>query len=238
MLRDVARDGRPEGILALVEYLSRHKRIAEALALCAAAWKTCPAEYVAASSLAAVRTGGASAAELAALAEQFAVASDKRPESVALLQARAELEELRERFDSALVLYEKILLRDRDYSPALNNRAWLLALQAVSGDEALRLIEHVLSREGPLANYLDTRAVACLASGQTSRAIADMEEAIRQEPAAPYFFHLAQAHLLAGDRQAAATDLREGRKHGLRPDIVHPLERERCRQILAEPDLN
>ena len=47
-----ARGSRPEVVLVLAEFLSRHQRVSEALALCAEAWKTCPPELVAATSLA------------------------------------------------------------------------------------------------------------------------------------------------------------------------------------------
>jgi tetratricopeptide (TPR) repeat protein len=238
LLREETHSGRPEGALALAEFLSRHKQLAEALKLCSAAWKTCPPELVAASSLASARAGGANEIDLAVLAQQFATAATGPNESATLLQARAELEELRRRFDEALALYEHALQVKRDYAPALNNRAWLLALKSVPGGEAVELSNRVLSSEGPVANYLDTRAMAFLAAGQPSRAIADMEEAIRQQPAAAYYYHLALAHLKAGDKTAAASALKEARKRGLRPDLLHPLERERCAQLLAEPELN
>lgn len=236
LLREEARGARPEGVLVLAEYLSRHQQLAEALTLCAGAWKTCPPNVVAAASLSAVRAGNGGSAEMAALADRFAAESARHPDSLELLQARAELAELRGRFDEALALYKDILDRNRDFVPALNNRAWLLALKDAPGEEAKSLIGRVLDRTGPIANYLDTRAMAHLAAGETSPAVADMEEAIRQEPAAPYYLHLAQARLQAGDRTAAVTALQEGKKRGLRPEIVHPLEQDRCRRMLAELD--
>jgi tetratricopeptide (TPR) repeat protein len=238
LLREEANGNRPEATLALAEYLSRHQKVSEAIGLCERAWKTCPPEIVAASSLSVVRAGSAGATELAALADQIAAAAKKHPDSIPLAQGRAELEELRGRFDEALPLYEDLLRRQPDYVAALNNRAWLLALKATPGEEAIRLIDHVIDLTGPIANYLDTRAVAYLAAGQPARAVADMEEAIRQEPAAAFYFHLGQAQLRAGDRPAAVAALREGRKHGLQPEVVHPLERERCRQMLAELEIN
>jgi tetratricopeptide (TPR) repeat protein len=234
LLRETANGNRPEGKLALAEYLGRHKQVSEALAIANAARENCPPEIVAASSLAAARAGGANATELSALADRLEADSKKLPDSVALLQARAELEEIRGRFDEALALYQDVLRRNPEYVPSLNNRAWLLALKAVPGEEAIQLIDRVINREGPLANYLDTRAVAYLAAGQTAQAITDMEEAIRQDPAGPYYFHLADARLRSGDRSGAIAALREGKKHGLRPETVHALERDKCQQMLSE----
>ena len=118
----------------------------------------------------------------------------------------------------------------------MNNRAWLLALKEDHDGEAMQLIDRVLERTGPVANYLDTRAMAYLAAGQPAPATADLEEAIRQQPAAPFYFHLADARLRAGDRTSAVAALREGKKNGLQPEVVHPLERDKCRQMLAEID--
>jgi tetratricopeptide (TPR) repeat protein len=238
IMREDAKGARPESVLALAEYLSRHKQLDEALRLCADAWKTCPPELVAASSLAIARAGGATPAQLATLAEQLAAASAKQPNSVGLLQARAELAELQNQFDEALSLYKDIIARNANYVPALNNRAWLLALKATPGNEALELIDRVIERAGPVANYLDTRAMAYLAAGRPLPAAADMQEAISQEPAAPYYFHLAEAQLRAGEKAAAVAALREGKKHGLQADTLHALERDRCRKMLAELEIN
>jgi len=238
LLRDSPKGSRPEAVLALAEFLARRKRVSEALKLCDEAWKNCPPELVAASSLLIARSGGASRAELTAIAERLAQAAEKRPESTPLKQARAELAELRDRFDEALVLYQELVRKNPDYIPALNNRAWLLALKEAPGDEALQLIARVLTLSGPVANYLDTRAVAYLASGQPVPAVVDLKEAIRQDPTAAFYFHLAQAQLRAGDRTAAVAALREGKSRGLRPDVVHPLERDRCRQMLVDLEVN
>jgi cellulose synthase operon protein C len=233
LLREEVKGPRPDGVLVLAEFLARHRHVSEALTLCADAWKTCPVEMVVATSLSAARAG-ATEAELADLATRFAAAAEKHPESVQIMQARGELAEVRNRFDEALTFYQELLRRKADYVPAMNNRAWLLALKEDPGGEALTLIDRVLERTGPIANYLDTRAMAYLAAGRPAPATADMEEAIRQEPAAPFYLHLADARLRVGDRTAAAAALREGKNHGLRPEAVHPLERDRCRQMLAE----
>jgi tetratricopeptide (TPR) repeat protein len=234
LLRDAAQGNRPQAVLALAEFLSRHEHVSEALTLCTGAWKTCPPEMVAASGLTVARTGRASPAELETLATQLAAAVREHPDHPDLEQAQGELAEIRNRFDEALAFYQELLHKHPDYVPALNNRAWLLALKAAPGEEALRLIGRVLDRTGPLANYLDTRAVAYLAAGQPAPAIADMEEAIRQDPAAPFYFHLADAKLRAGDRSAAVAAVRDGKSHGLSPNAVHPLERERYKQLIAE----
>jgi tetratricopeptide (TPR) repeat protein len=236
LLRDEARGTQPEAVLVLAEFLGRHRHLSEALSLCAEAFKTCPPKVVAASSLAAIRAGGAGEPEMAALADRLAAESAKHPDSVELLQARAELAEQRGRFDEALSLYQDALRLNPNFVPALNNRAWLLALKETPGGEAMDLIDRVLKQTGPIANYLDTRAVAYLAGRQPSPAVADLEEAIRQDPSAAFYFHLADARLRAGDRAAAVAALQEGKKRGLRAEVVHPLEQERYRQTLAELD--
>jgi tetratricopeptide (TPR) repeat protein len=234
LFREDMTDPQSEAALALAEFLARHGRVSEGLALCEGAWKKCKPELVAASSLYVARTGGARTTELQALKTRLEAAAAQKPDSTPLAQARAELAELRGSYEESLVLYQDLLRRNSDYIPALNNRAWLLALGHDRGPEALRLINRVIELTGPVANYLDTRAIVYLAAGQPALAIADMEEAIRQSPVAPFYLHLADARLSAGDRTGAVAALREAKNRGLSVESVHPLERDRSKQLLTE----
>ena len=51
---------------------------------------------------------------------------------------------------------------------ALNNLAWLLALQHKNGTEALKFINRAIDLAGPVAELFDTRAIVHLALNNPS----------------------------------------------------------------------
>ena len=75
-----------------------------------------------------------------------------------------------------------------------------------------------------------------VAMGQNSPALADLREAVAQDPTAACYLHCAQAHRMAGDRTAARTALHKAQASGLIVDLLHPLERPAYRQLRAELD--
>ena len=81
----VKREGaRPEEALVLVQYLTRQKRVAEALAECEAARTTCPPESVSAAAVVVLRGGGAGDKDCQRVEGWIRAALKSNPESVVL----------------------------------------------------------------------------------------------------------------------------------------------------------
>jgi hypothetical protein len=90
---------------------------------------------------------------------------------------------------------------------------------------------------GPQPDLLDTRAVVLLAQRQPRLAIADLETAMALDaPTGPREFHLARAHKMANNSEAAVRSFREAKKRGLKRELLHPLEALVCSTDLDELD--
>jgi cellulose synthase operon protein C len=135
----------------------------------------------------------------------------------------------------AVELLRKIATRDKSDALSLNNLAWLLALEG-KADESLEILKQAIALRGELSYLLDTRAVAYLLKGQHALAVADMENAIADSPTVHRYFHLAQAHLGAGNPGAARAALDRAKELGLTESSVDPLERTAYRQLRAKLD--
>src|SRR4029078_2623677 len=99
--------------------------------------------------------------------------------------------------------------------------------------EALTLINRAIDLVGPQGELLDTRAVVHLAMKRTELATQDFVEAIRETPTTSrYLFHLAQAHRLANNPDAARTALQQAKTSGLDLKDLHPLERQRDQHLI------
>ncbi len=157
-----------------------------------------------------------------------ACAKHDRP--VSLLLALANLRISQQRYDEA----EKLLRETMEKSPnvvALNNLAVLLALQKTDLDEARDLIEKAVKAAGPIPTLLDSRATVYLALGNQARALADLEAAIADDPDPIWYFHKAQVHHQAGQRQAALGALAKAGELGLAPERLSPLERQAYHEL-------
>ena len=99
---------------------------------------------------------------------------------------------------------------------------------------ALQLIDQLVEAIGPVGEVLDTRGLIHLTAGQANEAAKDFLAAIRQDPAAVKYFHLAQAQLAAGERLAARASLLRAQKKGLKEEVVPPLERSAFRALASE----
>jgi exosortase len=229
-----AASARPESVLPLVLHLARHGRLAEALDLCEPAWRTCPAEEVAAASMVALRLAHGGAEAQRRVQRWLTAASTAAPRSVRLLALLAELHEWRGCPEEAMAVYRRILELDPVHPVAVNNLAYYLALKEGRQAEALRLISTAIDRAGPAAELLDTRAVIYVRGRQAEPALADLQLALVQAPTAATYFHLAQAQQLAGDRLAAAQALRTAAKLGLKAGQLPPLEQPAFERLAGE----
>jgi hypothetical protein len=110
----------------------------------------------------------------------------------------------------------------------------MLSLKEGQHDKAQELIAALMDEVGPVAEVLDTRGVIHLRAGRALDAARDFQAAVKQDPAAAKYFHLALAHHAAGERLAARTSLARARGKGLKDQLLHPLERAAFKELAAE----
>ena len=126
----IARDPKqPERALALVRFLARQDRVAEAMAILKKAWSSCRPEDVALAALPVFTAPSASNGDRREVEAFVGQAVQTRPEA-AVLRARLGVIWLRQsRFDEAEGLFRRLLATDPENVEALNSLAWLLALR-------------------------------------------------------------------------------------------------------------
>lgn len=224
---------RQDEVLALVGFLGRHWRVAEALELCEAAWDVVSPERVAVSCLDLLRTGRASADDFSRVRRWIESALAQDPDSAELCFQLANVCHLQGDYPRAEELYRRTIALAPRTVLAYNELAILLVLRDRQQSEALELIDHAIELAGPLAFLLDTRAVVCLSLGRTEEARRDLEQAIADSPTPAKYFHLAQVYLESSDRPAADVAYRQGLAAGLHADALHPLERPQFEEIHA-----
>ena len=109
--------------------------------------------------------------------------------------------------------YAEVLARQPDNVIALNNQAYVLALQKKPG--ALALAEQAYKRAPKSPAVLDTLAFTLAADKQLPRAIELQTQAVAAAPDAPQFrLQLAKLHIQAGDKPSARDELAKLAKLG------------------------
>jgi len=155
-----------------------------------------------------------------------------------LLLQQAAFADLRGEHEQQAELYRSVLersdLQGDHRAMVLNNLAFNLALRDRADEGAMKAIEEAISIRGPTGALLDTRAMVHLALGHTGDAIADLNLAIADRPRATRYFHLALAHLMAGDKQAAHNAYQEAQRRGLDPLKLSALEKDKHSLLLRE----
>lgn len=216
----------PAAALVMVEFLARQNRVSQALAICSSALNKVAPEGVARMAVAVVRLGEADSAQYSEAEGIIQRAAQAKPESIDVSISLADLRDAQGRYSEAKKMYQDVLRRDSRSTVAMNNLAWLLALQESNREESLRLINQAISIAGPDGNLLDTRGVIHLTTGDTAQAISDLTSAISQDPLPERCFHLAQAQLKAGNKLEALRMMRKARESelGLEKKRLHRLE--------------
>jgi tetratricopeptide (TPR) repeat protein len=225
---------RPERLLPFAAFLARQKRIPQALDLCEQAGKTCDPELVASVCVAILYSGQGDEKQCQQVARWLEEAIAKASKKAPLLGELAAVRRLQKDYPAVVSLYRQVLELEPNDTLSLNNLAWLLALKEGNGSEALKLIQRAIDIEGPLSDWLATRAVVYLTLGQSREAIKDLETAIAEAPTPDRHFHLARAHLLASNRNAARDAFRRARELGLSENEIDPLEISAYRTLQAE----
>ncbi len=208
----------------LAAFLARSGRLNDALALFDEAWSTAPPAIV--SSLLANSLSQASAPpETIARAVESLAARLPAPPPVSMLIDLGALEEAQQHFTQAEKYYRQALTIDPNNVVALNNLAFLLALQNRSLDEALQLITQAINQAGPLPALLDTRAQVALAKGDLESARID-REAVAWETLTPAaWFRLAIVYQQLKDQRSMREAAVRAQNGGLEPTDLHYFER-------------
>lgn len=230
----IAQSARPEAALALAEFYGRQHRGQDALAICQGAMKNCRIEQVGASAVFVLYATKCSEADHAKVAGWLQTALDVNPKATALLTHLAAVRRLQQDYAQVIALYRQALDQDPRDTLTLNNLAWLLALEERKGAEALSMIQRAIELDGPQAEFLDTRAVAHLALGDSDNAVKDLDEAIAETPTAHRYFHLAQAHHIAQRRSAASQAFRRAVDLRLDETTIDPLELPAYRKMISD----
>jgi tetratricopeptide (TPR) repeat protein len=216
----------PRADLVLAKYLGRHGQLQEALDLCEVAWKTCPPDEVAATCAFILGAGAADSTPFLPRVEKWlADALAKQPNAGDLLSAMGYLRSLQGRLADAEALYRKALSGNPKDFMALNNLAWLLAHETGKSKEALEKINRALDLMGGQPALLDTRAVAEMAADEVDKALGDLVQAVTVQPQPSMYLHLAQAHLMKKNRNAARDALRKSEEQGLKASSLDPLDK-------------
>jgi tetratricopeptide (TPR) repeat protein len=219
--------------LVLARYLAQQGRLAEALDLCERASRALPPEPVA-RVLAVVLRAAPEDPQFRRAERWLTAALDKQPDAVELLLLLGSVRESQSRYADAEACYRKILALRPATAAALNNLAFLLAVEQTRTDEAQELIQQAIDVGGANAAFLDTRGVVHVMQGQPDQAIKDLEAAVAEAPTPGRYFHLAQAYLKANNRNAAVAALHKARASERMRSQLHPLERETYGKILSE----
>lgn len=110
-------------------------------------------------------------------------------------------------------LYAEVLTRQPDNVIAMNNQAYVLALQKKPG--AVAMAEKAFAKAPKSAAVMDTLAYALAAEQQWPRAIELQTQAVAASPdSAQFRLQLAKLHLQAGDKPSARTELQTLAKLG------------------------
>jgi len=158
----------------------------------------------------------------------------KQHPTPALWVSLATLQDRLAKYDEEESSLRQALQLDGKRIEALNNLAYILALRKKHLSEARSLVQKAIDESGPRAAILDSLALVELMDGQADAAQANSANVVVDDPSGVHFFHLAQAQLLAGNRQAARDSLQKAIKVGLTPASLHPLEVARFQELTAQ----
>ncbi len=233
----VEKSDRPQNRLALAVFLGRQGRVKEALDHCEQLWNatTNPEELVKGTLDVLSFPGGDRAmTQFDRVASWMEKGLEKQPKSPLLVIGLAGIRERQGRFQDAEAVYAQGVQQGQNNATVLNNLAWLMALRKGDENKALDLINRALKLGGPIPELLDTRGVINTKLGKSKSAIEDLTKATTLDPKGPKYFHLTQAYLQVGNKQAAAESWAKARSRGLTPDGLHALEVSAYQQVLGE----
>lgn len=225
----------PDGALQLAAFLGRADAPDRALAVCAEALAAgATLEPVIYAGLSAVSGPSARDPHFATVEGWIAKARAAKPDAIDLTFLVGTLREQQKRYPEAEAEYAKVLARVPAHAGALNNLAFLRSMSG-KGKEAVQVAERAVAAvKAPPPELLDTRAVALTEAGDLAAAKRDLEAALAADGPAVAHFHLARVHYKLNDRAKATEALRAARCAGMRLTALHPLERPKYDELVAE----
>jgi tetratricopeptide (TPR) repeat protein len=241
MLRQfVAQSKQPEAPLTLIYFLIKREKYGEALDLCDQFWDSSNNIAIAEACLQALNAAPADPQRIGRVEARLQTSISKSPERPRpeLLVALATIRNFQNRYDEAVGLYRRVLETNPRHATALNNLAWILALQGGHGDEAVALAELAVEVTGQAPGAIDTRAVAALSLGPkgAERAIRDLELLSVENPTSTVYFHLSQAYVLAKREREARKAWQQAKAMRLTEEQLHPLELPTFHRMQKEMD--
>lgn len=134
----------------------------------------------------------------------------------------------------AAATYRQVLAIQPDNFVVLNNLAFLQALGADAEGtlaEARRNIDRAMNFTRRVGDLMDTRGLVLLKQGEADSAIQTLLKVVgdRDDPVA--LFHLARACEVANRLEESRNWLNEAEAKGLKPELLHPLERPDLKQL-------
>lgn len=228
---------RPLNALALSVFLAHHGRIKEAVDICESLWADPAARQAVASECVPMlcdTTVPADPEQMRRVIGWLEEAAAANPDTMVFIVGQGNLYERLGEYPRAEQIYRRaIKINDRN-GIASNNLAWLIALKGgEEKKEALDLINAAIRARGAEPEFLDTRGMIYLLTGQRKLAVNDLEAAFKASPTAPKYFHLAQAYLMLNDREKARKFLEAGKDRGL-PGGLHRLEIEQYNKLASD----
>lgn len=222
--------------LALVAFCSRHKRLDQGLKLCIAARETCKPEAVSGATVALLRANNGTEEQCKEVQTWLLSTIKENPKKLVLRMHLANLYDYRGMYREAEEQYRELLKPGNEPNNivALNNLAWLLALQVGKAEQALEIVTKAIQSAGRRPELLDTRGVILLNMGRVDEALVDLKEAAVDAPNPTRLFHLARAYHTAKDRENATRTMRKAREMGLETESMHPVEQEACKKLLTD----
>ncbi|HEY1189638.1 MAG TPA: hypothetical protein VGE74_18470, partial [Gemmata sp.] len=133
---------------------------------------------------------------------------------------------LRHNTPAAIAGFEKVLEKEPKNVIALNNLAWLLAVDPATAEKALGLVARATREGGLTGELLDTRARVQITLKQFDAAERDLAEAISHEPTPLRWFHVALLRMSQSPQKPAEAQkaFAEAKRRGLEAKSVHPAD--------------
>lgn len=217
---------RPEAAVAIAGLLAYDRRVPEAFNRLEQLHRYLPARTRLHAGLAILRSGNANEWHFSQVRSWLDACRADEGSSLSLQLAEAEFFSLQPDLPKAISAYRAVLSQDPRHVTALNNLAWLLAVQPESVLEAEALVAQAIQEYGITAELLDTRARIRITAGKYDQAQADIQESLRQGRTPLRLFHLALLRMSqAPPREQEAQELfEEALDRGLDTRAIHPFD--------------
>ncbi|MCI0703827.1 MAG: tetratricopeptide repeat protein [Planctomycetia bacterium] len=217
---------RPDAIIGLAGVLAADGRATEAFDRIEKLGRFLPSRVRASAGLAIVRAGAVTDRQAELVQQWLDACLKEEPTAIPLLLDKAEFLAIRLDLAGATTHYQKVLATEPRNVVALNNMAWLLAADPKTAEQALELVTRATRENGLTGDLLDTRARIRITLKEYDAAERDLAEAIRYEPTALRWFHVAVVRMSQTPQKKAdaAKAFTEAKRRGIDPRGIHPAD--------------